>query len=177
MGEEKKKEIFVVGSKKFFGSVIRKEKGFFCLDEFYKAWRDWFADHKYFVNEKGITEKHTPKEILEMKIEWISRRDITGYVRYHIDIFLWARRLRDVIIKVKDKKKQVQTGDLYIGFKGYMEKDYKGTWKKHEFLRQMHDRFLIKQKLLAYKYKIYKETNDLIALTKKHCGMMPLVKE
>lgn len=176
MGKEKLKEIFVVGSKKFFGSVIRKEKGYFCLDEFYNAWREWFDDNEYSLTEKGITEKVGVKEMPEMKVEWTAQRDITDYVRFHIDIFLWVRRSRNVLVEVKGEKKKVQTGDLFVGFKGYIKKDYKGRWKKHEFLRRMHDRFVIKKRLEQYEGKIWKETNDLIALTKKHCGMMPLVK-
>ena len=176
MGKEKFKILFVVGNKKFYGSVIRKEKGYFSFDEMYKAWKDWFDEKGYFLNEKGQTE-HVLTEGRQKKIEWVARRDITSYVRFHIELVLWVRRLKDVMIEVKGKKKKIQTGNLHIGFRGYIEKDYSGRWKKHEFLRKMYDRFIIKDKLIKYEGKLWKETNDFIGLTKKHCRMMPLVKQ
>ncbi len=176
MGKEKSKEIFVVGTKKFFGSVIRKENGYFDLEGLYKAWKEWFDDHKYFLNEKGQSGKDLPSKEREEKIEWVAQRDITDYIRFHIDIEMWVRRMSNVVIKVDGRKQKVQKGDLFIGFKGYIKKDYKGKWK-NEFLRQMYDRFLIKGKLIGYEGKLWAETNDFIGLTKKYVGMMPLKKE
>jgi hypothetical protein len=176
MGKEKLKKLYVVGNDKFFGSAIRKEKGYFSFDEMYSAWKTWFDDHGYFMNEKGQTEKILSSGN-ELKIEWVAKRDITSYVRFHIAIYLWVRRLKNVSVEVEGKKEKIQKGDLYIGFKGYLEKDYKGLWKRYEFWRRMYDRYLVKWKLSAYEGKIWNETNDLIALTKKYCGMMPLKKE
>lgn len=176
MGKEKSKELFVAGTKKFFGSVIRKEQSYFDFDEMYSVWKEWFDDHKYFLNEKGQTQSHTGP-YFEKKIEWISFRNVTSYVRFHIDIWLWVRKMREVTLEHKGEKKRMWRGELYIGFKGYLEKDYGGRWKKHEFLRQMMDRYLLKWKLLSYEGKLWAETNDLIELTKKHIGMMPLKSE
>ncbi len=175
MGKEKSKELFVVGSKKFFGSVIRKEKSYFSFDEMYLAWKEWFDEKGYFLNEKGQSESISGRE-MEKKIEWTAHRDITDYIRFQIDIYMWIRKMSSVIVKVKGKKQKVHRGDLFIGFKGYLVKDYKGKWKKHEFLRQMYDRYLAKDKLEMYEGKLWAETNDLIAITKKYCGMMPLKK-
>lgn len=176
MGKEKTKEIYVVGTKKFFGSVIRKEGSIFDLEGMYKAWKEWFSDHNYFLNEKAQSGKDLPSHEREEKIEWVAERKITSYVKFHIILFLWVRRMSNVIAEVDGKKQKVQKGDLFIGFKGFMEKDYKKKWK-NEFLRQMYDRFVIKNKLIDHEGKIWAETNDFIDLTKKFVGMMPLKRE
>lgn len=176
MGKEKFKELFVVGNKKFYGSVIRKEASFFSFDEMYKAWKAWFDTYQYTLTEKGQSEK-VLSDGKEKKIDWTAKRDVNEYVRFNIDIELWVRRLKDVFVEIDGKKEKIQRGDLHIGFKGYLIKDYKGKWKNHEFLRKMYDRFIINNRLLMYEGKIWYETNDLIALTKKYCGMMPLKKD
>jgi hypothetical protein len=176
MGKEKSKELFVVGTSKFFGSVIRKEQSYFDFDQMYTAWKDWFDDHKYMLNEKGQTEGRSGP-YMDKKIEWVAFRNVTSYVRFCIDIFLWVRRMRQVTIEHKGEKMKVWKGDLYIGFKGYLKKDYGGRWKNYEFLRQMMDRYILKWQLSGYEGKIWAEANDLIAVSKKHVGMMPLKKE
>ncbi len=176
MGKEKYKTLYVVGDSKFYGSVIRKDNGFFSFDEMYKAWKEWFDSYGYFLTEKGQTEK-VLSDGREKKIDWIAKRDVTGYLRFNIGIELWVRRLKDVTVEIEGKKQKIQRGDLHIGFKGYITKDYKGRWKNHEFLRQMYDRYVAKDRLSMYEGKIWNEANELIALTKKYCGMMPLKKE
>ena len=172
MGKEKSKKLFVVGNNKFPGAVIRKESVIFDYDSMLKVMKEWFEDHKYTLNEKAYGGKDLPSREREEKIEWTAERKITDYIKFHISFQLWVRRMGNI----KAEGHKLKKGDIYIGFKGWMEKDYKGKWRS-EFLRQMYDRFLVPGKLNMYEGKIWAETNDFIALTKKYLGMMPLKKE
>lgn len=170
MGKEKDKIIYVVGSKQFFGSGIRKKGGVLDIEDLYKNWKAWFDRYHYFLNEKKQTSKARP-EGKEMEVKWDAFRNITDYVRFHVQVHLWLRRVNDVMVEVNGEKKKMQQADFDIRFKGYFEKNYRGTWK-NEFFRRLYDRFIIKKRLLKLEGKIWYETNNLIDETKKYIQVM-----
>jgi len=170
MGKEKHKQIYVVGNKQFYGSAIRQTGAIFDINQLYKAWRKWFDDHKYFLNEKKQSAKQLP-DGQEITIEWVAYRKIDDYVKFHILTHVWLMRINDVMVEVNGQKRKMQKADIQIRFKGFLEKDYRGKWK-NEKLRQFYDRFIIKKRLINMEGKIWYETNDLINLTKEHVRMM-----
>ena len=148
----------VVGNKKFFGSEIRK-KGNVDVKRLYKELAPWFSANHYAFMEKGISSKSKPGG-KEQVIEWVSERKVDSYFKFQIEVDFRIWRYKD------------EKAEIYIRFKGYLEKDYRNTFKNKggkfgEFLRNIYEKYVIKDRIDEMAGKVHKDTNDLIDEAKR----------
>jgi len=162
--DERNKIEYVVGDKKFYGQEIVK-KGKVDIKKLYDELIPWFSEFKYKFIEKNITGKEAPSGRYE-KIEWTADRKIDSYFRFHINTEF-------VIYRIKG-----ETAELTLRFKGYLEKDYRNTFKRSdvfglqygkfgEILRRVYERYVIKDRVEEMKGKLRLETREFIELSKK----------
>ena len=141
----------VVGDKKFFGLELRK-KGNVDVQRLHKL-AGWFSANKYDFMEKGLSSKTKP-EGKQQIIEWAGERKADSYFKLHIDVDMRIWRYKG------------EKAEIYVRFKGYLEKDYKDTFKKKagkfgESLRNVYERYVIKERVDKMKDMVYYDTNAL----------------
>lgn len=161
MGKEIKgaeKKVKVVGKPPHWGVELTK-KGVFNFEKLYKFFMGWFDEHKYDTHEKQYTSKPLVPQGEEIVVEYSGLRDVSKYFRFHIDVEIWGVRLKKV---GRDYK-----GNIKVRFRGWIEKDPNKKWRNFEFLRQIYDLYIIKNKISKYKDKVKNETNNLIKKAKK----------
>jgi len=151
---------FVVGSKDFFGVVI-KQKGNIDINRLYKKVIPWFSGHGYFFTEKALKGRHVGG-VQEERFEWSGKRDIDDYFRFFMEV--------EIIIYLRPK----HISEITLLFKGYLETDYKNKFKGRfgAFLRKLYESYLIKEKIDSMEGKVWMEINDLIGEAKKVLGLV-----
>lgn len=163
MGKEKQLEIGVVP-----WHEIRKQ-GIYDLEKLYSALKTEIKKMGYSFREKGITDKTDPGA-REHKIEWSAERDVDSYVRFIIDIEFWIWRGVNVIVEEDGKRRKMQKGDFALRIKSKFKKNWNKSFEDsgfQEFLRQVYERHLVKQRLMNYEEKLWNETYRLIDLIRE----------
>lgn len=161
MGDEKKTELDILGSKK--GAVLIRYNGIFDLQQVIIAIKTWYAKHYYDVAEKEHTEAVKPSG-KDLVIEFNAMRKVTDYIIYKVDVKILILRSVDVIVETEHGKEKKQQAEVEIQVRSFMQKNYKNTFKRkdeskfQEFLRQVYERFIGRKTLEDYKNKITMES-------------------
>lgn len=146
--------------------------GMYDFDKFYRDAINWFKSNGYFFHEKNHIEavKPTGKDHI---INFIGTKEVDDYVKYTINVEIWAVRT----MHVKGEKKMVK-GEIQIRIKGSMELDYKNKFEKiilGKMLRTVYHKYIIRSRVWGrYAGTIYTETNDLIANIKSNLGLITI---
>ena len=147
----------VIGNKSFYGTELRK-KGNIDIERLHKEVAAWFSKYKYFFNEKDMTSSDLTQG-REQKIVWIASRKIDSYFRFHIEIQILVYRWLN------------EKAEVTIGFKGYLEKDYRNFFEKYGKLgiglRNLYEDLVINDKIQKLKRKVLFETSEVIDEAKK----------
>lgn len=165
MGDEKKTELDILGSKK--GAVLIRYNGVFDLPQLIIAIKTWYGKHYYDVAEKEHTEAVKPSG-KELVFEFNGMRKVTDYIIYKVDVKIIILRSVDVIVETERGKERRQQAEVEIQVRSFMQKNYKGTFKRkdeskfQEFLRQVYERFIARKTLEDYKNKITDESIDFV---------------
>ena len=149
---------------------IKVEKsGIVDIDQLYvKIW-EWFQRSGFMAHEKIETVKVLPQGN-EIKIEWGGYRKVDDYVNFWINAEIWSLRTVDVFVKIQGEKVKKQKADFEIRFKSWYEKDYNHHFKRlgkfGDFIRQIYEKYFIKERLMMYEDKLRKETFELQNIAK-----------
>lgn len=165
MGDEKKTEVYAIGSQKSF--IVVKYAGIFDILELLSTIKAGYAKRYYDVAEKEHSEavKSSGKELV---FEFEGMRKVTEYVIFKIAVKMTILRLIDVLVETGDAKEKKQQAEININVKSWMVKNYKSTFKNknkskfQEFLRQVYERFIGKEHLDDLKRKLTFETLGFI---------------
>ena len=164
MVEERSKQEYVIGDKKFYGEEIRK-KGNFDISKFHKELFPWFSKNRYTWFEKGITGSEKSEGRYE-KLVWQGNRKIDAYFRIQVEMETMAYRIGK------------PGAEIAVRFKGYLEKDYRNRFqiklgrKFGEFLRRVYERYVIHDKIEKMKNKVRYDITSLINETKEVLGLI-----
>ena len=148
----------VIGSKKFAGQEIKKKYDV-RVEDIHRSLVPWFQQNNYLFSE-NIASKDNP-DGKEQKIEWTSYRKIDSYFKFHIDTTIFIQRWIG------------KKAEITIHFRGYLEKDWKSTFQRRwgKFLRNIYERYIIKERIEQMKSKMREETQDFIDLTRRFLNM------
>lgn len=161
MGDEKKTELDILGSKK--GAVLIRYNGVFDLERLIMVIREWYGKHYYDVAEKEHTEAVKPSG-KEITWEFEAMRKVTDYIIYKVNVKIIILRSVDVMVDTEHSKEKKQQAEVEIQVRSFMQKNYKNTFKRkeeskfQEFLRQVYERFIARNTLEEYKNKITAES-------------------
>ncbi len=155
-----------------WGSVVIRQEAPIDLEELHKAIFQWAKENNYFFTEKNFTEK-VKSHGKEFELAWRLERKITEFIRFNIDMTIWAYGMNPV---KKDGKDLLQ-GHVEIVFFSTLEMDWQNRWessKFHRFLRRIYIYYMKKQYFLNYAGKCWQETYSLHALVKAKIEQMSL---
>lgn len=131
----------------------------FDMKELYKLGRSWFSQHGYDFYEKEYISSHK-EEGKNASIKWESEKKVDDYVRFHIEIRIKFKNLREI----QGKKKMMNTGEVSFNVEAFIEKDYESNWEQGfmtKFVRGVYDTFIIRGKLDKDKERLRRETTEI----------------
>jgi hypothetical protein len=170
MGKEKKKTLAIFGcddSTFKDGAYQITHHSFVNLLDLFAGLVGWLDAHKYVFYENKITEKDigTGHEVESAYTGW---REVNFYIKFHMSILIHARDIREVTLEDGTKTYWART---IINYASWIEKNHSGRFKsteRGEMLRQLYDRYVIRDELSAFEGKLFYESVDLVNEIKSH---------
>lgn len=135
------------------------QDGVFDLNRILSEVKKYLFEKKYLVQEKDHTEKMKDTG-LDVGIEIVAEREVTKYVKFNIRIKFRAERLK----KIKLQNRYAYRGFLEIRTFAFLDLDYKDNWRSRplgNMLFFIYNNYIIKDKILEYEEKNYKELEDI----------------
>ena len=155
-----------------WNSIVIRQESPVDLKALHKSLYDWAQENNYLFLEKNFTEK-IKSHGKEFEIAWSFQRKITEFLRFNINMAIWARGMNPV----KIDGKELLEGKIEIVFDSEIEMDWQNRWessKFHKFLRRIYIFYFKKQYFINYAGKCWQETYSLHALVKSHLNMFPI---
>ena len=162
MGKEKRQKY------NLFKEYQITHHSFVDMMDLLKSIPKWFNDHQYYAYEIKASEKDIGTGG-ELESNWAGSRDVTEYIKFHIELFVHARDLKQVIL---EDGTETYWARLVIRYSCELEKNYKKTFKDTTFqnlLRELYERYyLIPNVVRGYEGKLFVESNNLFDTLKSH---------
>lgn len=154
------------------GTIVIRQTSAVDFRALHKSFYEWAQENRYFFNERDFTEK-VKSHGKEFGIKWHFERKTTDFIKFNIDIDIWAHSMNPV---EKNKKKLLQ-GWIEIAIDSVMEMDWQNRWDTNpfsKFIRHLYIYYLKKQYFLDYAGKCWEDTYSLHALIKSHLNQFSL---
>lgn len=146
------------------GTLMIKQNAIFDFKQIYKLVHTFAGENNYEFFETNFTRKDKG-DGSEYQIEYELRRKVTEFIKFIINIEIWALR----VVEVKQDNKMMFKGELEMNFDASMEMDWQNNWEKNSFtrfLRNVYIYYLKKQYFLNYAGKFWEEIYELHARVK-----------
>ena len=151
-----------------FSSKVKNKKAIFDLGSLYDFCYTWLMDEGYVVTENTYSEKVAGSS-KELEIIWTAEQEISDYFKFIIKIRWFIVGLKDVEVERGGEKTKLNKGDLELGVKGVLVKDYEGSWDKnafYNFLKKVYNRYIIRGRIEQYEDKLFGDCDDFLAQVK-----------
>ena len=135
-----------------------KHRGFFDFEKLLRAIRQWFVDDDYdLINIPIHLQKFPTPTGLEHEFKFKCEKNVTDYIKFHMEVFMRAFNLRDVEIVHEGRKMKMQEGQIMIEIIPTLEFDWQnrfkgaGIWKPVlTALDEFYRNYIIKYKIADY---------------------------
>ncbi len=130
----------------------------FDMNQLYKLGRSWFGKHGYDFFEKEYVSSQR-EDAKNASIKWEAEREVDDYVKFHIEVRIKFKNLREV----QGKKKVLNSGEVSFSIEAYLAKDYEARWEKgfmSKFIRGVYDMFVIRGKIDKDKQRLDREARE-----------------
>jgi len=141
-----------------------KHDGMFDFKEVYRFLYTLATDLEYEVEERLYSEKNVAKG-KEIEINWIAKRKISDYFRFHIQMRWLILGMSDIEVMQDGAKVNKNKGSFEITFTSFLEKDYENKWQSTaflKFLRGLYDNYIIRGRISDYEDRIIEDMSELI---------------
>ena len=163
-----------MGEKDKLSSTKIKYGGIFDFAAFYKFCWDWLRDE---VGLNMSEEKYKEKlsgDSKKLEIKWVGFRDMTDYFRFEMEITFNIVGLTNVEIMHEGKKIKTNKGEIEVGVKGTLVRDYKSKFEKtafQKFLRAIYEKTVIHARIEQFEEKIIKDCDEFLAQGKAYLDL------
>lgn len=150
-----------------FGTLTIRQTAAVDFRTLHKALFNWAEENKYFYNEKTMQEK-AKSHGKEIDIVWQYERKITEFIKFKIEVAIWARGMNPT-------KEGKLKGDIEVILDSEMEMDWQNRWQTspfHKFLRSLYIYYLKKQYFLNYAGKCWVDTYSMHAIIKANLNQL-----
>ncbi len=131
---------------------IIKKRGRIDLNHVFNEIKNWLEDNDFEFHEKAIKQKERP-EGTKLESLWWACKDMTEYVRYHVDLLFIITNITPVEVVKEGKKSVVQDCRFQVELKGRIELDWQKRFKGSRFLQKLQDfyhNYIIKKDILFH---------------------------
>ena len=150
------------------------EDAVFNMHDLYKHIRSWLDNHNYITFEKEYRD-WMKEEGRSATIKLAPWRKVDDYTKYHIDIKIKFKNLKEVETKTGIMNK----GEVNIKIESFLEKDYEDRWENNfmsRFMRSLYDYFFMTGKIDLYKKELLDDSYDLFNEIKSFLGLHRIKK-
>lgn len=138
--------------------TLLKHRGFFNYSDLLHKIRQWYLDDDYDVlNMPSYKQKFPTLTGTEHELKIHGEKNVTEYVRFHMDVFMRVYNMRDIEIIQDGKKLKMQDGQVQIEIIPKLELDWQGRFKGSgvfkpfiEALDDFYRKYIIKYKIADY---------------------------
>ncbi len=156
-----------------FSSTV-KYAGVFSFKDFYKFCYEWIKEEiDMDISETKYEEKIKGDE-KEIVVEWEGGKELTDYFRFDAKIKFKIRPLKNVEIVQNGKKIKTNEGDVKLGIKGILVRDYKGKFEMsafNKFLRSIYEKWVIPARIEEYEGKIAGKCDEFLGQAKSYLDL------
>lgn len=163
MGE---KEAIILGAKIKWVGVID-------LAVFYKKLQEWLKIKKYDMVEKKYVEKIRPNG-KQIEIVWESKRKDLDYFNLVITTKFFMTGVSEAEIEKEGKRLKLNKIDAELEIDSDVVKDPENKWENKPYVRNIYEKYIIKEKIDEAKKECYKNTYDLIEEIKNYFSLYSL---
>tara|TARA_Y100000310_G_C20691915_1_gene822850 strand:- start:3560 stop:4075 length:516 start_codon:yes stop_codon:yes gene_type:complete len=169
MGKEKLNPIEIFGKPELLpqGAYQITHHAYVDLVPLLKSISEWLNRMEYTFFENGITEKPFPTG-QEVESKWMAERNINDYIQFKMQFVVHARDVKNVVL---EDGRETQWARVVIYFSSWFIKNYNDTYSSSnwgEWMRQLYERYVIKDELGGYEGKLFIESMDLIKTMKSY---------
>jgi len=138
--------------------TLVKHRGFFNYSDLLQAIRKWYIDDDYEVLNMPMYKQKFPSSTgVEHEVKIHGEKNVTEYVKFHMDIFMRVYNLRDVEIIHEGRKLKMQEGQVQVEIIPVLELDWQSRFKGpkpwKDFLSALDEfyrNYIIKYKIVDY---------------------------
>ena len=138
--------------------TLVKHRGFFNYSQLLQAIRKWYIDDDYEVLNMPMYKQKFPSPTgVEHEFKIHGEKNVTDYVKFHMDIFMRVYNMRDIEIIQDGKKIKLQDGQVQVEVMPKLELDWQKRfsgpppWKKFlQALDEFYRNYIIKYKIVDY---------------------------
>jgi len=146
-----------------------KYEGVFDSKELFRLITDYQISKGFDLDEKKVEEYNRNGK---KTVNWISEAPykISDYVETKMQMFVGYTNLKDKVIELDGKKKNMKEGNVTISITRWIETDYEKKWEGSAwkwFFRIFAEKVLIKARLEEGQESITKNVNELYSLISK----------
>jgi len=108
-------------------------------------------------------------------IEWTGFRNLTDYFRIEAKVAFRVIGLTNVEITQGGGKIKTNKGNIEVGIKGNLVRDYDGKFEKsafQKFLRGVYEKFVIAARVEQFQGKIIEDCDEFLAQTKAYLDLV-----
>lgn len=164
--------------KEAFPDTIIRHRGLCRFNGLVTAINQWYVDDDYVTQMIGYEAKVPSPMGAEQDVKIQGTKDITGYVRFHLRVWLKVSNLRDVELIQDGKKLTLQEGQIRIVITPELELDWqnrfkgKGQWGNFlVWLDEFYRKHIIKYKIGDYwEDMLLIKSGQLAKVIKEHLG-------
>jgi hypothetical protein len=151
-----------------FSSKI-KHTGLFSFKSLYKFCYDWLSEETGLDISEGKYAEKVSGDSKEIDVEWSCSRKYTDYFKVQAKVKFAVKGLKEVEVKQGEAKITTNKGNVEIGVKGILERDYSGKFEKsafQKFLRGIYEKWVIASRIEQYEDKLIGDLDEFLAQTK-----------
>ena len=148
-------------------------QGLFHLNELYRIIDKWLREKGYDKYERKNFE-HIYKDGKQVEVELEPWKKFTDYAKCSIKMNMLFTGVKDVVVTIDGKKRNLNQGKVMITFLGILETDYEHRWEKKAilyFLRSIFDLWIYKVNTDKFEAFIAEDTNQLYQRIKSYLNL------
>ena len=156
--------------------MIIKKVGLIDLDGLYKTMHKWFYDNNYVFEEPTSRIRPGTAAGVEYEFKWKCWRKVSGYVKYHLNVWIYLWDAKDIEVVKEGKKIKLTKCRLQIEIDGFMELDWTKRFSKTKlgmFLFWFYNMYILKEErvLSLWWDELYYRAYKLQTIVKEYLDM------
>ena len=156
-----------------FSSKIKYD-GIFSFKDFYKFCYDWLSEEAQLnVEEPKYVEK-VKGDSKEIEVEWKGSKKFTDYFKFDAKIKFKIIGLKKVEINQGGKKVETNKGNVELGIKGTLVRDYAGKFEQtatQKMWRSIYEKWVIPSRIKEYEDKIVGSCDEFLSQAKAYLDL------
>ena len=147
--------------------------GIFNIQEVYSLISDFFQTKEYERWER-LNEEVVDEEGRQVIVKLFPSKQVSDYMKVVMKVIFQFRDVKDVVIEVDGKKRNMHKGKAKVSIEAYMETDHEGKMNNspfYFFVREFFDRFFYRSYVGKAEKKVISDAEQLLLIIKRYFNM------